>query len=160
MRYSDARHALQKAAEARAQRQIGGSENREAARPRLDGPYDLEAGSNYGYDLDGISAENLDHEGGNVPDLDGQPAHNMLNEMRELREAQARQLDEGPCDFLANPSANWGKRKCNMIIHGIAALVFLLEDAPDCEIPINLWLGVQFLFLVQENALLELRERL
>jgi len=54
----------------------------------------------------------------------------------------------------------WGQRKCNIGMHMMAAVICLFSETPKCGIPLGIWLGVQFVFLILESGLMELRERM
>ena len=40
------------------------------------------------------------------------------------------------------------------------ALLFLVKPEPGCNIPAGIWLSIQFLFLIVEGIIIEVRERL
>jgi hypothetical protein len=62
--------------------------------------------------------------------------------------------------FLYEPTQRWNQRKCSIYIHLAAALIFGLKPNEDCSIPVGVWLSIQFLFLVLEGVIIEMRERL
>eukprot|EP00353_Schmidingerella_taraikaensis_P006336 CAMPEP_0185578462 /NCGR_PEP_ID=MMETSP0434-20130131/12949_1 /TAXON_ID=626734 ORGANISM="Favella taraikaensis, Strain Fe Narragansett Bay" /NCGR_SAMPLE_ID=MMETSP0434 /ASSEMBLY_ACC=CAM_ASM_000379 /LENGTH=254 /DNA_ID=CAMNT_0028196275 /DNA_START=422 /DNA_END=1183 /DNA_ORIENTATION=- len=54
----------------------------------------------------------------------------------------------------------WQQRKCNIIMHTIAAVICIFSETPKCGIPLSFWLAVQFMFMTLESASMELKERM
>ena len=58
------------------------------------------------------------------------------------------------------PTARWRNRLCSIYLHVAAALMCFATDTSACEVPLGLWLGIQFLLLIVEGFTIEMRERM
>ena len=96
--------------------------------------------------------------------LDPPVLNNMqqASELRRNREEQALEAvgDETWYDCFSIPTPEWRQRKCNLYMHGTAALIVLLVDTPGCHIPLTTWLSVYFFLLVVETMTVEYRGRM
>ena len=58
------------------------------------------------------------------------------------------------------PSTRWRSRLCSIYLHIAAALMCFATDTSACEVPLGLWLGIQFILLILEGFTIEMRERM
>ena len=90
--------------------------------------------------------------------------HNIqqVSQMRQDREQRgaAAVADETWYQCFSEPTPEWKQRKCNLYMHGAAALIVLLVDTPGCQIPLTTWLSVYFFLLCVETMTVEYRGRM
>ena len=80
--------------------------------------------------------------------------------MREMRAERNQVAGQTWKSVFNEPSNQWSKRKCNIYLHVFVFFICLFAETPKCGIPLAKWLAVQFMFLIFETLIMELRERM
>ena len=78
----------------------------------------------------------------------------------EERRQRHREAGQSWKTCFAEPTDQWSQRKCNIYLHTAAAILCFVTNQPGCDIPLGLWLSVQFIFLILEGCTVEMRERM